>query len=162
MQWGLDTSLRISLVVYSGEEFLQCLASSLAEELQCCIAAFKKRGSILPKKLFFALMILLLAVSGVSQAQKLQNLVNQPPDGAGIGFLLTDGTLMFQGNQQSDWWRFTPDNKGSYIKGSWKQAASLPSGYVPLYFASAVLADGRLVIGNDSGNLYCFGAKTSK
>ena len=108
----------------------------------------------MPKKLFFAVVVLLLAVSGVSQAQKLENLVNQPPDGAGIGFLLTDGTLIFQGNAQSDWWRFTPDNKGSYINGTWKQAASLPSGYVPLYFASAVLADGRLVIvGGEYNNL---------
>ncbi|HEX8812792.1 MAG TPA: hypothetical protein VF742_12445, partial [Terracidiphilus sp.] len=85
-------------------------------------------------------------MSGASLAQKLQNLVHQPPDGAGIGFLLTDGTAVFQGNSQSDWWKLTPDAFGSYVKGTWKQIASLPSGYVPLYFASAVLADGRLVI----------------
>jgi hypothetical protein len=90
--------------------------------------------------------MLLLVVSGVSLAQKLQSLVNQPPDGAGIGFLLTDGTAMFQGGSQFDWWKLTPDQKGSYVNGTWSQLASLPSGYVPLYFASAVLADGRLVI----------------
>jgi hypothetical protein len=90
--------------------------------------------------------MLLVAVSGVSLAQKLQNLVNQPPNGAGIGFLLTDGSAMFQGNSQSDWWKLTPDKTGSYVKGTWSQLANLPSGYVPLYFASAVLADGRLVI----------------
>lgn len=93
-----------------------------------------------------AVTLLLLAVSGVSSAQKLQTLVHQPPNGAGIGFLLTDGTVMFQGNSCSDWWKLTPDSSGSYVKGSWKQLASLPSGYAPLYFASAVLADGRLVI----------------
>jgi hypothetical protein len=100
----------------------------------------------LPKKLFLTVVMLLLVVSGVSLAQKLQSLVNQPPDGAGIGFLLTDGTAMFQGGSQSDWWKLTPDQKGSYVNGTWSQLASLPSGYVPLYFASAVLADGRLVI----------------
>ncbi len=101
--------------------------------------------------------MLLLAMAGcgghtssrstpVTSPQTLQMLANQPPDGAGIGFLLTDGSVMFQGNGFSDWFRLTPDNSGSYLKGTWSQTASLPAGYLPLYFASAVLADGRLVI----------------
>jgi hypothetical protein len=98
--------------------------------------------------------MLLIAASGVSLAQQLQNLVNQPPDGAIVGFLMTDGTVMYQGNAQSDWWRLTPDKTGSYVKGTWKQLPSLPSGYVPLYFAAAVLADGRLII---EGGEYNFG-----
>jgi hypothetical protein len=101
---------------------------------------------MLPKKLFFVVITLLLTVSSVSLAQHLQNLVNQPPDGAGIGLQLTDGTVIFQGNAQSDWWKLTPNKFGSYVNGTWKQIASLPSGYVPLYFASAVLADGRVII----------------
>jgi hypothetical protein len=101
---------------------------------------------MLSKKLSLTLAILLLCVSTVSFGQTLQSLVHQPPNGAGIGLLLTDGTVMFQGNSCSDWWKLTPDNSGSYVKGNWKQLASLPSGYSPLYFASAVLADGRLVI----------------
>jgi len=100
----------------------------------------------MPKKQTFAVVMLLLAVSGSSLAQTLQTLVHQPPDGAGIGFLLTDGTVMVQGNAGSDWAKLTPDKSGSYIKGTWTQAASLPSGYVPYAFSSAVLADGRLVI----------------
>jgi Kelch motif protein len=79
-------------------------------------------------------------------APVLQNLANQPPDGAGIGFLLTDGTVLYQGNGLSDWFKLTPDNTGSYLKGVWSQVASLPAGYVPLYFSSAVLADGRVVV----------------
>lgn len=79
-------------------------------------------------------------------AQTIQPLVNQPPDGAGIGFLLTDGTVMYQGNLLSDWYKLTPDASGSYLKGKWTRLANLPSGYVPDAFASAVLADGRLVI----------------
>lgn len=101
---------------------------------------------MLPKKLLPLVTLLVLSVSGVSLGQTLQTLVNQPPDGAGIGLLLTDGTVMFQGNGCSDWWKLSPDISGSYVKGKWKQAASLPSGYSPLYFASAVLADGRVVI----------------
>ncbi len=53
---------------------------------------------------------------------------------------------MFQGNGLSDWYKLTPDNTGSYLKGTWSQVASLPAGYVPDAFASAVLADSRLVI----------------
>ncbi len=106
------------------------------------------------KKLTFSLVIFALAAIGTSSAQKLTSLVNQPPDGAIVGFLLTDGTVMFQGNAQSDWWRLTPDKSGSYVKGTWKQLASLPSGYVPLYFAGSVLADGRLII---EGGEYNFG-----
>jgi len=90
--------------------------------------------------------LFLLTGSMLASAQSLKNLVHQPPDGALIGFLLTDGTVIVQGNQCSDWWKLTPDINGSYVKGTWKQMASLPSGYVPLYFASAVLADGRVII----------------
>ncbi len=96
----------------------------------------------------------MLVVCSTSFAQKLTSLTHQPPDGATIGFLLTDGTVLYQGNNMSDWWKLTPDTKGSYLNGTWKQVASLPSGYVPLYFASAVLADGRLVIeGGEYNNL---------
>ena len=100
-------------------------------------------------------LILLLAASGASLAQSLQRLVNQPPDGAGIGFLLTDGTVIFQGNQGSDWAKLTPDKSGSYVKGTWTKIASLPSGYSPDAFSSAVLADGRVVI---IGGEYNFGS----
>jgi hypothetical protein len=98
------------------------------------------------KKLSLAMLILLLTASGVLQAQTLQTLVHQPPDGVGITFLLTDGTVITQGNGGSDWAMLTPDKFGSYLNGTWKTIASLPAGYVPSAFASAVLADGRLII----------------
>ncbi len=53
---------------------------------------------------------------------------------------------MAQGGAESDWWKLTPDNSGSYVNGTWSKLATLPTGYVPDAFASAVLADGRLVI----------------
>jgi hypothetical protein len=111
----------------------------------------------MPKKLSLALALLLLALSGVSQAQTLQTLVHQPPNGAGLGFLLTDGTVMFQGNSLADWWKLTPDSSGSYLNGTWAQLANLPSGYVPDAFASAVLADGRVLV---EGGEYNFGQFT--
>ena len=106
------------------------------------------------KKLAFHVVILVLVAIGISSAQTLKNLVHQPPDGAIVGFLMTDGTVMYQGNGYSDWWRLTPDKFGSYVNGTWKQLASLPSGYAPLYFAASVLADGRLII---EGGEYNFG-----
>ena len=58
--------------------------------------------------------------------------------------LLTDGGAMCQSG--SAWYKLSPDASGSYLNGSWSTLASLPSGYNPDAFASAVLADGRVVI----------------
>ena len=113
-------------------------------------------GCVLPKK-YLAVALLLFAVSNSSLAQTIQQLVHQPPDGAGVGFLLTDGTAMVQGNGESDFYKLTPDNTGSYVNGTWTKLANLPAGYVPDAFASAVLADGRVVI---TGGEYLSGAFT--
>src|SRR4029077_10436174 len=72
-------------------------------------------------------------------------------------FLLTDGTVMFQGNNSATWSKLTPDSSGSYLNGTWSQLASLPSGYPPDDIASSVLADGRVVI---IGGEYNFGSFT--
>jgi len=88
----------------------------------------------------------LIALAKLSSAQTLTPLVHPPPGGANISFQLTDGTVMCQANREQDWWKLTPDNTGSYINGTWTKLASLQAGYVPDAFASAVLADGRLVI----------------
>lgn len=111
---------------------------------------------MLVRKVSLLALIPLLLLCGLS-AQTIQRLTHQPPDGAGIGFQLTDGTLMFQGNAENDWWKLTPDINGSYLNGTWSQLASLPKGYEPDAFASAVLADGRLII---EGGEYNFGAFT--
>jgi hypothetical protein len=78
--------------------------------------------------------------------QNLQTLANQPPDSVGLGFLLTDGTVIFQDGNSFGWSKLTPDNTGSYVKGTWSQIASLPAGYAPIAFASSMLGDGRLAI----------------
>ena len=94
----------------------------------------------------FVLLPLLLTVRAIAPAQSLETLVNQPPHGAGLSFLLTDGTVLCQGGNYHDWYKLTPDAFGSYVNGTWTQAASLPAGYVPDAFSSAVLADGRVVV----------------
>ena len=107
------------------------------------------------KKLYLAVTTFLLAGVCLLPAQTLTRLTNQPPDGAGVPFLLTDGTVMVQGNVGNDWWKLTPDRSGSYLHGTWSRLANLPSGYEPYAFASAVLADGRVVI---TGGEYNFGS----
>lgn len=91
-------------------------------------------------------MSMLVALSSLSAAQTITRLNHQPPAGAILTFQLSDGTVLAQANNDSDWYKLTPDNAGSYVNGTWAKMASLPSGYVPDAFASAVLADGRLVI----------------
>ena len=51
-----------------------------------------------------------------------------------------------QDNSQTDWWVLTPDINGSCVNGTWSQVTSTPADYDPLFFTSAVLADGRLAI----------------
>ena len=59
------------------------------------------------KKRSLAVLFCLLAASSALLAQTLQTLVNQPPDGVGISFLMTDGTVITQGNGESDWAQLT-------------------------------------------------------
>ena len=44
-------------------------------------------------------------------AQSLTNLTHQPPDGAIITMQMTDGTVIAQGYNDSDFWKLTPDNE---------------------------------------------------
>jgi hypothetical protein len=74
-------------------------------------------------------------------------------NGAGTELLMTDGSVMVQDNT-SNWYRLIPNVNGDYIEGRWRQAASLPAGYGPLYFGSAVLADGKLVIDGGEYNFF--------
>ncbi len=101
------------------------------------------------RMLGFATGVLLAAV-GVASAQSWQPLAHQPSFTAGQALLLTDGTVMVHHEDPndgfSDWWKLTPDINGSYVNGTWTQIASLVSTYGPLFFASAVLPDGRVII----------------
>ena len=91
-------------------------------------------------------MLFVIALPLCAPAQTVQKLNNPPPDGTALTLLLTDGRVLAQGAKYSDWWLLTPDDTGSYVNGTWSAAASLPSGYAPFAFASAVLKDGRVLI----------------
>jgi len=64
--------------------------------------------------------------------------------------LASDGTVLVHDEPETgatgDWYRLTPDSKGNYVDGTWSKIASMPAGYAPLYFASAILPDGRMIV----------------
>jgi hypothetical protein len=81
-------------------------------------------------------------------------LKNAPPFGTpGTMLLESDGTVLVHNEPDNNttggtnqWWKLTPTANGSYVNGTWSQIASMPSDYAPLYFASAVLPDGRMIV----------------
>jgi hypothetical protein len=111
-------------------------------------------------------LVALLALPGIASAQKWQPL-NHPGKYTGVGAmqLLTDGTVLLHEEQSKaqNWYQLTPDNTGSYVNGTIKSIATLPSGYAPLFFGSVVLPDGRYIIeggeyNNGQGVWTTFGA----
>lgn len=106
------------------------------------------------------LCLALLPIPSTAGAQSWTPLQHQPCSAGqpcfdpGTSLLLTDGSVMVQGTFSGNWYRLAPDNSGSYLNGTWSQLASLPSGYAPLYFASAVLPDGRVIV---EGGEYNYG-----
>ncbi len=77
-----------------------------------------------------------------------QPVQNTPNIGAGAILLLTDGSVLVQDNNgdSTNWWKLSPDITGNYATGIWTQIASLPPTYGPLYYGSAVLPDGRMIV----------------
>ncbi len=123
-----------------------------------------------------ALALLTIFSVGIANGQTWTPLTNPAPVSMGAMLLLTDGRVLVHeepncnpgtgcvGNNYGVWYTLTPDINGSYVNGTWTQVATLPSGYEPLFFSSAVLPDGKVVIAGGeyncpSGN--CSGVWTS-
>lgn len=70
-------------------------------------------------------------------------ITNAPPDALSTTLLLTDGRVLAQGFGTNEWFILRPDANGSYANGTWTQVAS--SAEAPLYYASGVLRDGRVI-----------------
>src|SRR5438876_6210998 len=112
-----------------------------------------------------------LEISGSEQpaAGRWQRLVNQPTVLCDTALLLTDGRVMLHqygdphhnGQGMNNWWALTPDANGSYLNGTWSQLASMSSSYGPLYFASAVLPDGRVIVEGGEYN-FLIGVETNQ
>jgi hypothetical protein len=95
-------------------------------------------------------------------------LAHQPTFLCDTALLLTDGRVMVHqygdpnhnGQGMNNWWALTPDANGSYLNGTWSQLASMSSSYGPLYFASAVLPDGRVLVEGGEYN-FLIGVETN-
>jgi hypothetical protein len=98
-------------------------------------------------------LFLALACANAAPAATQRYIRHQPSaPGIQLAFLETDGTILGQGFDNSSWYKYTPDSSGSYADGTWTQLASLPAGYAPSAYSSAVLADGRLAISGGEYN----------
>jgi hypothetical protein len=115
------------------------------------------------KRLTFSvltLLTLLVSLGATAAHAQWHSLTNSPTVGgvtigASTMLLLTDGTVMVQEGNGARWYLLTPDAFGSYQNGTF---TALPSMHKPrLYYASSVLADGRVIVagaeytGTDTG-----------
>lgn len=85
-------------------------------------------------------------------------LTNTAPSGINLMMLLSDGTVMAQaGGATNNWYKLTPNNRGSYVSGTWTTLANMHD--TRLYGMSQVLPDGRVFIG---GGEYGTGTATAE
>jgi len=100
------------------------------------------------------------STAAVAQVGSWIPLTNQPTFQTDTALLLTDARVMVHEYQTANWWVLTPTkNAGGYKLAKWSKIASMPSNYCPLYFAAAVLPDGRVLIEGGEYNP-CAGGET--
>lgn len=103
----------------------------------------------------------MVAANAVAQGTW-EPLQHRPPAGVALPLLLTDGTVMAHNPLTREWYQLKPDAFGSYVNGTWRRLADMPSGYGPLYYSSAVLKDGRVVVIGGEYNMNQGGVWTNK
>ena len=92
----------------------------------------------------------LLAPRSATAAGEWTKLNRGAPGPVNMMLLLSDGTVMAQNTGNNVWYRLAPNN-GSYVDGNWTTRTPMTS--TRLYYSSAVLRDGRvLVAGAEYGN----------
>lgn len=88
-------------------------------------------------------------------------LSNTPPFSVDTMLLLTDASVMCHEVDTSNWHRLVPDAKGNYVNGTWQAMTPMPANAplsqggpvdAPLYYASAVLKDGRVFVAGGEYN----------
>src|SRR5580700_1753490 len=86
----------------------------------------------------------------------------KPPFSVDTTLLLTNGDLMCHEYESPNWHKLVPDAHGSYINGTWHPMTPLPANAplsqngpldAPLYYASAVLIDGRVLVAGGEYNV---------
>lgn len=88
------------------------------------------------------------------------NLPNFTQYGPWAPQLLTDGTVLVLAAGTQQWYKLTPDSKGKYTDGTWSAIAQMPSGDCPLYFATQILPDGRMIENGGEYNV-CGGGEST-
>ncbi|HWY16661.1 MAG TPA: hypothetical protein VNX86_16115 [Rhizomicrobium sp.] len=89
------------------------------------------------------------------------NLPNFTQYGPWAPQLLTDGTVLVLAAGTQQWFKLTPDIKGNYTDGTWTAIAPMPSGDCPLYFATQILPDGRMIENGGEYNVCGSGESTA-
>jgi hypothetical protein len=73
-------------------------------------------------------------------------------NGPWVSLLQTDGTVLIDDYCTSQWYRLKPNKKGKYESGKFKAIAAMPSTYGPIFFASQILTDGRMIVNGGEYN----------
>jgi hypothetical protein len=88
-------------------------------------------------------------------------LTSQPAVSLDTMLLLTDGSILCHENGSANWHKLIPDANGNYVNGTWQSLQPMPANApanqngptnAPLYFASAVLNDGRVFVAGGEYN----------
>ena len=74
--------------------------------------------------------------------------------------LLTDGSVIMHNPCNATWYKLTP-RQGDYVYGTWSSIAAPGNNYAPLYHASQILSDGKVII-NGGEYLGCNDAFTTQ
>jgi hypothetical protein len=93
-----------------------------------------------------------------------KDLAHQPGVSIDTMLLLTDGTVMAHELASPKWHRLTPDANGSYLNGTWAPMPSMPPNsdipagqngpdYGPVFYGSAVLRDGTILVAGGEYNM---------
>jgi hypothetical protein len=87
---------------------------------------------------------------GSTQPSPWVALKHQPSFYPGTMLLTANGSVLVHSEPPaggtSAWYKLTPDSRGSYADGTWTRIPSMPGGYDPLYFASAILPDDQMIV----------------
>jgi hypothetical protein len=73
--------------------------------------------------------------------------------GPDLSLLLTDGSVITHEACSQHWYKLRPNTAGNYVSSVWTPIADMPAGYGPLYFASQVLRDGRVIVEGGEYNM---------
>ncbi len=126
-------------------------------QLQRSISLRREPKRMRISRAFACLLTVALALS-IANAQTWTPAPTYPAasgGGAGAAWLMTNGVVVVHTEQAGagTWYKLTPNKNGSYAHGTWTQIASPVDSYQPIFFASAVLPDGRLLIEGGEYNL---------